>query len=186
MYVVLIGLCILVFSSFFQKSGSAKDKEGEGSGLMKEMEETMEGFLAELEDDNRKLIETIAAMKQEHNQTVSSLASRLDGVEKQLQEDRQDLKRLLIDRVEKLEALPAQSAALKEAQMAQAAMEPPAPVPLPVSDAPSIGSRYKELLQMHQEGKSVEYIAKKQGMNKGEVSLIIQLALQEEMKGVEK
>jgi len=43
-----------------------------------------------------------------------------------------------------------------------------------------IRSRYPELFAWHDAGKSVEYIAKKTGMNKGEVMLILQLAKREE------
>jgi DNA-binding NarL/FixJ family response regulator len=40
--------------------------------------------------------------------------------------------------------------------------------------------RYSELFQLYGQGKSIEVISKKLGMNKGEVQLIIQLAKQEE------
>jgi hypothetical protein len=43
-----------------------------------------------------------------------------------------------------------------------------------------IRNRYRELFAWHDAGKSVEYIAKKSGMNKGEVMLILQLAKREE------
>lgn len=43
-----------------------------------------------------------------------------------------------------------------------------------------IRSRYPGLFALHDAGKSVEYIAKKTGMNKGEVMLILQLAKREE------
>lgn len=46
--------------------------------------------------------------------------------------------------------------------------------------ARDIRSRYPELFAWHDAGKSVEYIAKKSGMNKGEVLLILQLAKREE------
>ena len=44
----------------------------------------------------------------------------------------------------------------------------------------SIHSRYTELFELYENGKSVEAIAKKLGKNKGEVQLILQLAKQEE------
>ena len=48
------------------------------------------------------------------------------------------------------------------------------------ADAPtSIRSRYAELLDLHERGRSVEQIAKTLGLNKGEVQLILQLARRE-------
>jgi hypothetical protein len=44
--------------------------------------------------------------------------------------------------------------------------------------------RYAELFNLHDQGKGVEIIAKKLGMNKGEVNLIIQLSKQEERSRV--
>jgi len=46
--------------------------------------------------------------------------------------------------------------------------------------ANTVRARYKELFDLHDSGKSIEYIAKKLGKNKGEVQLIIGLARQEE------
>ena len=58
-------------------------------------------------------------------------------------------------------------------------------VPEPLPEEPvyvglSMKSRYSELFTLHDQGKSVEAIAKKLSMNKGEVSLILQLSRQEE------
>jgi len=46
--------------------------------------------------------------------------------------------------------------------------------------ASTVKSRYKEVFDLHDSGKSIEYIAKKLGKNKGEVQLILGLAKQEE------
>lgn len=64
---------------------------------------------------------------------------------------------------------------------------PPAPLPIEEAPAPApsrfahtVKERYRELFDMYEGGKSIEYIAKKLGKNKGEVQLIIGLARQEE------
>lgn len=185
MYVVLIGLCIIVFSSILPKKSSSGN-EASGSGMVREMEETMEGFLAEIEEDNKKLIDTIAHMKQEHSQSVQKLTNRMEVMETQMQEERQDFRRLLLERAEKQErpGAPAPVVSTEPPSSVAAELQPP----LAVAEAApvTIRSRYEDLFQMYDEGKSVEYIARKKGLNKGEVSLIIQLALQEERKGVEK
>lgn len=64
-----------------------------------------------------------------------------------------------------------------EAAAAAAAGEPEASE---AADAPtSIRSRYADLLDLHERGRSVEQIAKTLGLNKGEVQLILQLARRE-------
>ncbi|WP_438446921.1 hypothetical protein [Gorillibacterium sp. sgz5001074] len=198
MYVVMIGLLILVFSSLLPKNKSSASKSGSPE-LMKEMEETMEGFLAELEEDNQKLIGTMTAMKQEHEAAVRKLSDRVDLLEQQLREQSLEWNRLTLQRLERQEAEqaerdrhPASVGAVMSVQAAGSAgttissakteLVPDEPPVMPVT----IRSRYEELFRMHDEGKSVEYIAKKSGMNKGEVQLIIQLAVQEERKGVQK
>ena len=44
----------------------------------------------------------------------------------------------------------------------------------------SIKSRYAELFDLYEQGKSIDMIAKSTGLQRGEVQLIIQLAKQEE------
>ncbi len=44
----------------------------------------------------------------------------------------------------------------------------------------NIKQRYAELFELYELGKSMDFIAKKLGMNKGEISLILLLAKQEE------
>jgi hypothetical protein len=198
MYVVLVGLVILVFGSIMPK-GQTKT-EGAGSPqLVKEMEETMEGFLAELEEDNQKLIDTMSVMRQDHDAAIRKLADRIDGMEKQLQEQRLDLHRIEVQRIERQEAemLVRSQAAFAAVQAASEQRSSSHSPVLPstthddseaedVQPHTTIKGRYQELFRMHEEGKSIEYIAKKNGMNKGEVSLIIQLAEQEDRKGAQK
>lgn len=190
MYVVLFGLFFLVLPSFLPK-GRIASQDGAGPSVLREMEETMEGFLAELEEDNKKLLDTIASMKQEHENSVRKLGDRVEALEKQVQQQSQEWHRLTLQRVEQ------QDAELRERQLMSSratqtteAIRPAAapeklPEPPPVTASPTIKSRYEDLFRMYEEGKSVEYIAKKTGMNKGEVSLIIQLAVQEEQKGAQ-
>jgi TorA maturation chaperone TorD len=45
----------------------------------------------------------------------------------------------------------------------------------------SIRDRYQELFAMHEQGKSVDYIAMQSGIQRGEVQLILQLAEREDV-----
>jgi DNA-binding NarL/FixJ family response regulator len=82
------------------------------------------------------------------------------------------------------------------AQIQVGALAPPAPVaahipapqpvvqqqvesPPPPAAPETIQSRYADLFGLYNQGKSIEMISKKLGMNKGEVQLVLQLAKQE-------
>lgn len=174
-YVVLIGLCILVFSFVFAKP--RKQAPSEAPQIMQEVEETMEGFLAELEEDNKKLLDTIAHMKENHNHSLQKVTERMERLEQEFHQERQDWKRLVL--------MTAENAGQAPARAAVPAQQPLQPEPAPVPEEPpqqvaGIRGRYEEVLRLHDEGKSVDYIARKCGLNKGEANLIIQLALQEE------
>jgi protein-tyrosine-phosphatase len=182
-YVVLIGLCILVFSFLFAKP--KKLVPPQTPQIMQEVEETMEGFMAELEEDNKKLLDTITHMKESHNQSLHKMTERMERLEQEFQQERQDWKRLVLMTAEKTGQAPARSALPPQAQPL------PQPEPLPVQEEPQkpaagIRGRYEEVLRLHDDGKSVDYIARKCGLNKGEVNLIIQLALQEEEANAKK
>lgn len=187
MYVVLIGLVFIVLATLLPKQ-----EEGKGSvspKMLKELEETMDGFLTELEEDNKQLLQTIVQLKQDQEAAQLKLAERVEDLEKENREQAHELKRFALLRADlqetlaKLKAAPAVAqestlVASKEAvvkpegseeQLAQGATE----------TGPSMKERYAELFQLHESGKSVEYIAKALGLNKGEVHLIIQLAKQE-------
>jgi TolA-binding protein len=189
MYVVLFGLFVLVLPSFLPK-GRTPSQDGAGPSVLREMEETMEGFLAELEEDNKKLLDTIASMKRDHELSVSKLSDRVEALERQVQQQNQEWHRLTLQRVEQQEAELRErqlmsNRAIQAVEAARPAALEKQPEPPPMTAPPTIKSRYEDLFRMYEEGKSVEYIAKKSGMNKGEVSLIIQLAVQEEQKGAQ-
>lgn len=183
MYVVLIGLCILVFSFLFAKP--KKQASPESPHIMQEVEETMEGFMAELEEDNKKLLDTIAHMKESHNLSLHKMTERMERLEQEFQQERQDWKRLVLMTAEHAGQTPARSAPAEPTQ--PLLQTEPAPVP-EEEPKPSTGirGRYEEVLGLHDDGKSVDYIARKCGLNKGEVNLIIQLALQEEEANAKK
>ncbi|MNC31036.1 hypothetical protein D3C75_793400 [compost metagenome] len=139
----------------------------------------MEGFLAELEEDNKKLLDTIAHMKENHNQSLHKMTERMERLEQEFQQERQDWKRLVLMTAESAGQAPARAAVPAPSQPQPQPEPAPAPAE-PPKPAAGIRGRYEEVLRMHDDGKSVDYIARKCGLNKGEVNLIIQLALQEE------
>ncbi|WJH33286.1 hypothetical protein N6H14_24725 [Paenibacillus sp. CC-CFT747] len=167
-YIVLLGLLLLVVSRFAPKPSEPS------ASLLKDMEETMGSFAAELEEENRELLETIAVMNKEQEKRMARLEARIDQLEKHSHALSQELKSVRL----KAQSSPPPAAMPVKAE--ERVREEPLPSSQPEPPATDLKSRYGELFGFYAEGKSVEQIAKKLGMNKGEVQLILQLAKQEE------
>lgn len=162
LYIVLLGACIMLFAWLKPNNAAARPSAG-----IEEIEETLEQFALELEEDNRQLMEATAGIRSKLEADILKLSGRVDALEKQL--------------LAYAQASPAQPAAQPEAAVSSEQQEEQA------ESAPAdMKSRYPELFAYYAQGKSMEYIAKKTGMNKGEVELIIQLAKQEEQFRVQR
>lgn len=177
-FIVLLGTLILVYSYLLPNS-SIRHVQAD---LMKEMEQSFEHFVDEFEEENQELVKLISAMKREHELQTSKLSGRIEALENQLQQVQQ---------------LQLSHNAKSAVNVQQRSPDPARPVieSIRIHAAENEGSnkasdllspqlnmktRYKEIFDFHTHGKSMEYIAKKLGMNKGEIQLIIQLARQEE------
>ncbi|MCS7461867.1 hypothetical protein N0M98_17155 [Paenibacillus doosanensis] len=188
-YIVLIGLIIIVYAKIMPRTNGSKELQGPTIG---EIEETMEHFAAELEEQNEALIRQLAETTREYDAQSAKLASKIDMLEKQSVHTGQEIARLSLANEElqkKLERITEwqQSVLQNAAAFPQPSGEAAAAVEEPqASQGMNIKKRYSELFSMYDQGKSSDYIAKKMGMNKGEVSLIIQLAKQEEQLNVQK
>ncbi|WP_246079156.1 DUF6115 domain-containing protein [Paenibacillus piri] len=168
------------------------ETKGQSSPALHEIEETMEHFTAELEEQNQALIQLLAETKRDYELQTARLAARIELLEKQSGQSVQEIIKLSAA----AEELQKQSAKLRETAAAAAEPVPEAVLPAAQPEAASAGepeeelvshtapmnmkARYSELFALYDQGKSTDYIARKLSMNKGEVSLIIQLAKQEE------
>lgn len=185
-YIVLAGLVLIVYARISPKKQEAAGREKK---MLSEMEQTIEHFAAELEEQNQALIEMFAETKKEYELHHAKLALRLEQLEKQ-----NDLLQQRVGELSSREpgsrsaSVPQPEAGVssgpsghEEAARGQAsalylAAEPePAPASLM-----NVKERYSELFQLYSQGKSTDVIAKKLGMNKGEINLIVQLAEREE------
>ncbi|GIP33096.1 hypothetical protein J2TS4_23060 [Paenibacillus sp. J2TS4] len=156
--------------------------------LVKEVEETIEQFATELELDNERLLETLARMKEEHHSELQGLNRKIEQLHKRDE--------LLAERMEQFmkantasssESKPDKSAAPVEAvpdkapeKASLAESSQTLPETVTSRDGMNLKQRYPELFALYEQGKSIEVIARKFGMNKGEVNLIVQLGKQEE------
>jgi hypothetical protein len=178
MYIVLLGLVVIVYARFLPKEQVAASGK---MTVVQEIEETIEHFAAEMDEQNQSLLDLFSKTKQDYEVELAKLAGRLETLEKQKHELSQELTKVHVNDQGTLISLE-QHAAAGESQFMNSALvvEPPILEEEPVYKGLSMKSRYAELFSLHDQGKGVEAIAKKLGMNKGEVSLILQLSRQEE------
>ncbi|NOU84848.1 hypothetical protein GC102_03520 [Paenibacillus sp. LMG 31460] len=196
MYVVLLGLVLIVYARFLPKEqASASNK----TNVVQEIEETIEHFAAEMDEQNQTLLNLFSKTKQDYEIELAKLAGRLESLEKQKHELSQELTKVHVNHqvnqrtnavpdvlsddqhavISKIpNANPAHSVQVTSSELVAPSKE--SVVEEPIYTGLSMKSRYSELFSLHDQGKGVEAIAKKLGMNKGEVSLILQLSRQEE------
>lgn len=192
LYIVLLGAVVLVFATL--KPG--KRTEAVPGTTMKDIEATMDQFTAELEEENRQLLELVSEMKHDHEKHTAKLQGRLEALERQNLDVTKQLDRLLQAEAQaRVQEAAVQQTATSAAPLADklsaaatggSAVPAVQPIPAqPETDAEPAGgmnirSRYADLFRLEKQGKSIDHIAKKLGMNKGEVMLILQLAKQED------
>ncbi|KIL39221.1 hypothetical protein SD70_21345 [Gordoniibacillus kamchatkensis] len=198
MYVVLLGLVCLVYAQMLPRPG----KTAPSGDMMKELEQSMELFASDMEQQNESLLQLFTDTKRDYEAHLAKLSGRLEQLEKQNQQLVQELTRPKPDiptrQETQREPIPSRPLSAAESAVPSAAAVDPGTSLHPQSfsasdetgqaDGPlrrepllmNVRHRYAELFKLHGQQKSVEYIAKKLGMNKGEVQLIIQLARQED------
>ncbi|OPH62196.1 hypothetical protein BC351_01580 [Paenibacillus ferrarius] len=183
MYVVLLGLVIIVYARFLPKEQTALSNK---TNVVQEIEETIEHFAAEMDEQNQSLLNLFSKTKQDYEVELAKLAGRLESLEKQKHELSQELTKVHVNQQVSQQLinsdLPTAASSIQSEQVEASFLPVPAEeiVEEPIYMGLSMKSRYTELFALHDRGKSVEAIAKQLGMNKGEVSLILQLAKQEE------
>ncbi len=159
------------------------------------MQVALEQFMENMEADNRELVETITKAQHQTREDNASRDERIAVLERRCKELEDKLGRAELRLEEQLQALRASASqlAVKEStpaeQPAAAVAEAARAAPVTVQEetepqSPPIRQRYAELFDLHGQGKSIDVIAKKLAINKGEVMLILQLAKQEEERRV--
>jgi len=168
-YIVLLGAAAVLYAFMLPKR---REESASGEQLVKEVEATLEGYMAEIQQENEQLVELIRKMKEEQSAKLMEQAeqwsARIVELEKKAAAS-EDRLRAAEDRLEKV------LSSVTEDRQAGAASNREAEAHMP-----SIKERYAELFEWYEQGKSIDMIAKASGMQRGEVQLIIQLARQEE------
>ncbi|QGQ96257.1 hypothetical protein EHS13_15905 [Paenibacillus psychroresistens] len=166
--VVLLGLVCIVISFFAPRSVT-----NDNANMVKEIEDTMEHFANEIEEENNQLLQSVAQIKTDHEQQMNRLIAKVDQLEKQNYDLSSEIKSIVLNKWHEQNKQPTRDQS-----------EEVTPVIVKEVLPMQMKERYSELFSLHEQGKAVEYIAKKLNLNKGEVQLIIQLAKQEEQNRV--
>jgi len=181
-YIALLGAVIAVAALLLPKGKN--EKPGASSNAqMEQLELAFEQFMDNMENEHNDLVKMITTslnqLKEEDRVKGEALA-RLEQRNMMLEEQLSKLSQQVAAAEAKLQLLQASpNLSINASHRAEApeAAKDESEVDIPAN---SIQSRYTELFEMYNSGKSVEAIAKKLGKNKGEIQLIIQLAMQEE------
>lgn len=202
-YIVMLGVAAIIYSLLIPAKVNA--------GILKtnqnrEIEVTLEQYMAEFENENQELIKLITQMKQEFTskqlaaqEQVVELRNRLVAVEQAMQANEARLVLFESNSVQTSVTQPmqpsTQEAVLIERLSEVAASEnvstfsssPEEEVTVVNQEEPenledSFHNRYPELFELYDQGKSIDMIAKAVGIQRGEVQLILQLAKKEESR----
>lgn len=165
---VVLGVCITLFAWFMPRSRP----QAEGK-IIKDVETTLEQYLAEIELENEKVIQSIQKWKQDFSHTNNQREKELQDMKQQIQNLEQQ-----VSAVMNANAYPGSNGD-EAVQKAEHTAEHTAQEEIAKQEEPAIQTRYSEVFRLESEGKSTDYIAKKLRMPKGEVQLILRLGERE-------
>jgi len=160
------------------------------SKTMQNMETALEQFMENMETDNREMVEMVTKAQQEAQSQAQEREKRIVQLEKRCADLEQALVaghaasppavvNQVVDNGPRVERNPIPEQDAARIATPAVIMDMEESLEGPTEDT-TVRSRYSELFSLHESGKSIEMIAKKLGMNKGEVQLILSLAQQEE------
>lgn len=181
-YIALLGFAALLYALMLPAHGSGKGTTAKEE--LNSLEETLTLFISDMERENDDMLKLIGAMKEQVQSGRTAQGEQIAALQAQLGEIRSAQAQLETrmaageDRLLQLAMGQAETAAASAPDRASANRTEEEN--LPERPAPSIRPRYPQLFEMHDQGKSVDSIAKATGMQRGEVQLILQLARQEE------
>ncbi|MCL6459912.1 MAG: hypothetical protein K6T85_18105 [Gorillibacterium sp.] len=179
--VVIMGIICIVASWMIKEPKHA-------FSMTKEIEEALDLVAVNMEEENRELIRSITQMKSEFERRNENSEKRVLGLEKRIDDLSAELRNVLMLQLQKATEKKSSMTPILQQQHNEMSSFPGAsqaaallPNTERIEEQPEgLKLRYPELFQLYQQGKSIEQIAKKLGINKGETALIIQLAKQEE------
>ncbi|KAA9006419.1 hypothetical protein F4V43_05555 [Paenibacillus spiritus] len=184
-YIVLLGFVAIAFGLTLPARAKTKPADSDRQAL-KEVEAALELYMADIERENGELVNLLGTIKAQSQSGQAALQEQVAELKGQLEELRrtsaQVEARVAANENGLLQV--ALSGAAGSVRQEQTISEDKIGADRIQEEntrtASTIKPRYPQLFELHEQGKSIDYIAKKTGMQKGEVQLILQLAKQEE------
>lgn len=185
-YIVLVGAVAIVYALILP--ARARQGKTEKQGL-KEIETALELYMADIERENNELVQLIGSLKQQSQSNQTALQEQLNELRGQFTELQKSSHQLEARMAAEEKGLLQLAVSYGNSSSTAAAtvegsvprndshLEQAKEKSKPVS---SIKLRYPRLFELHEQGKSIDSIAKTAGLQRGEVQLILQLAKQEE------
>ena len=180
-YVVIIGAAAITYA--FMIPRQRKQQTGNQSEIVREVEETLEHFMDEIDQDNKELVQLVSQMKQDFVTQQNVLGHRIEQLEHRCQQ----LELQLVQQAQQSLVKQHVAAAVEPEQAVDSSV--PGIVPVvelqqtlelePMKEDGSIKGRYAEVFALYEDGKSMDMISKKTGIPRGEIQLILQLSKQE-------
>ncbi|QJC52259.1 hypothetical protein HGI30_12275 [Paenibacillus albicereus] len=190
-YIVLVGAVVLVWSNLLSRGRGAKKKESRGASEagLQQMELALEQFMENMEQSQRDLTGLVLSSKEQdmdaakrREERIAELEERCARLQRSIEQQEASIAAAASAEAEEGPARLGADASPQVAKRdAGAAAEPARDAQ---GGSSSIRQRFRVLFDLHEQGLSIEQIAKRLGMNKGEVLLIQQLAKQEEARHV--
>ncbi|MFK4301469.1 TolA-binding protein [Paenibacillus sp. RC254] len=201
-YIVLLGAAAVVYAWLLPKRQAGRGTE---EAVVQKVEATLEQYMADIENGNDELIELVSGIKQEHavkqaslQEQVAELRNRIVELERQAAIASVSTQTVPGSEVLLHTGTPHQAVAAyaqfrntqtvipiqaEQSDDSIVAVEDQTPLQEaePEAHQESIRERYQELFELYEQGKSVDYIAKQSGIQRGEVQLILQLAEREDL-----
>ncbi|MCM3782932.1 hypothetical protein M3231_08085 [Neobacillus mesonae] len=171
--IVILGLCVIVYAWFIPKS-----KAHSGQNVIEDVESTLDQYLAEIELENDKVIQKLKEYQQEWLLKDKQREQEIGELNQQVK----SLELRLSVQAEQIISYPADKQTASEFIAATEEEKAGAQEEIPMKDNSTIQLRFPELFQLYSEGKSVDFIAKKLNIPKGEVQVIVQLGEREESR----
>ncbi|WP_152392497.1 DUF6115 domain-containing protein [Paenibacillus guangzhouensis] len=180
-YVVIIGAAAILYAVMIPRQ--RKQQTGNQSEIVREVEETLEHFMDEIDQDNKELVQLVTQMKQDFVTQQNILGHRVEQLEHRCQQ----LELQLGQQAQQWIAQQQTSIAEEPIHSVEPSLTISVPVveqqqitePEPSKEDASIKGRYAEVFALYEDGKSIDMISKKTGIPSGEIQLILQLSKQE-------
>jgi len=177
-YVVIIGAAAIFYA--FMIPRQRKEQTGNQSVIVREVEETLEHFMDEIDQDNKELVQLVTQMKQDFVLQQNVLGHRIEQLEHRCQQlELQQVQHTMVNEHVAVAVEPqfVVDPTVPSAVPVVETQRDPEPE-LPMEDA-SIKGRYADIFTLYEDGKSMDMISKKTGLPRGEIQLILQLSKQE-------